>query len=57
MELHYPNGITIHPTTGGQIFVADSDNNHIQVFSDDLKSPSRTLSLFMVIIHLIIAMM
>ena len=34
-EFYYPGGITICPTTG-QVFVADSDNNRIQVFKNDL---------------------
>ena len=35
LQFHYPTGITVHPTTG-QIFVADSYNNRIQVFTHDL---------------------
>ena len=35
LQFNYPRGITIHPTTG-QILVADSDNNRIQVFNNDL---------------------
>ena len=34
-EFYCPGGITICPTTG-QVFVADSDNNRIQVFKNDL---------------------
>ncbi len=35
LEFIYPNGITVHPTTR-QIFVADTNNNRIQVLNDDL---------------------
>ena len=35
LQLYYPKGITVHPTKG-QIFVADSYNNRIQVFNNDL---------------------
>ena len=35
VQFYFPMGITVHPTTG-QIFVADSDNNRIQVFNNDL---------------------
>ena len=34
-RFNHPAGITVHPTTG-QIFVADSGNNRIQVLNDDL---------------------
>ena len=34
-QLYYPRGITVHPITG-HIFVADSWNNRIQVFTNDL---------------------
>ena len=35
LQFYYPNGITVHPTTG-HIFVADCSNNRIQVFNNDL---------------------
>ena len=35
LQLHNPDGIAVHPTTG-QIFVADRNNNRIHVFNDDL---------------------
>ena len=35
LQFNIPKGITVHPTTG-QIFVADGDNNRIQVFNNDL---------------------
>ncbi len=35
LQFDNPCGITVHPTTG-QIFVADSSNNRIQVFNNDL---------------------
>ena len=35
LQFYYPNGITVHHTTE-QIFVADSSNNRIQVFNNDL---------------------
>ncbi len=35
LQFHTPRGITVHPTTG-QIFVADSYNNRIQIFNNDL---------------------
>ena len=35
LQFTYPAGITVHPTTG-QIFVADFQNNCIQVLNDDL---------------------
>ena len=35
LRFSYPAGIAVHPTTG-QIFVADSSNKRIQVFTDDL---------------------
>ena len=35
LQFNYPMGIKVHSTTG-QIFVADSDNNRIQVFNNDL---------------------
>ena len=34
-QFNHPTGITVHPTTG-QIFVADNNNNRIQVFTHDL---------------------
>ena len=43
LQFNYPMGITVHPTTG-QIFVADSFNNRIQVFNNDL-TLSRTITL------------
>ena len=43
LQFHYPRGITVHPTTA-QIFVADSYNNRVQVFSLDL-SYSHTITL------------
>ncbi len=33
--INHPRAIAVHPTTG-QIFVADSNNNRIQVFNNDL---------------------
>ena len=35
LQFNYPRGIKVHPTIG-QIFVADSWNNRIQVFNNDL---------------------
>ena len=35
LQFYSPKGIAVHPTTG-QIFVADSGNNRIQVFNSDL---------------------
>ena len=35
LQFNYPRGIKVHPTMG-QIFVADSWNNRIQVFNNDL---------------------
>ena len=35
LPLNFPTGIAVHPTTG-QIFVADTGNNRIQVFNNDL---------------------
>ena len=35
LEFRYPEGITVHPTTG-QIFVAEFGNNRIQVLNEDL---------------------
>ena len=35
LQFSYPMGIAVHPITG-QIFVADSGNNRIQVFNNDL---------------------
>ena len=35
LQFNNPTGITVHPTTG-QIFLADSYNNRIQVFNNDL---------------------
>ena len=35
LEFLYPDGITVHPTTG-QIFVAEHGNNRIQVLNDNL---------------------
>ena len=35
LQFNHPTGITVHPTTG-QVFVADTDNNRIQVFTHDL---------------------
>ena len=35
LQFNYPIGIAVHPTTG-QIFVADTGNNHIQFFTKDL---------------------
>ena len=35
LQFYYPRSITVHPTTG-LVFVADSYNNHIQVFNSDL---------------------
>ena len=35
LQFNYPMGIKVHPTTG-QIFVADSDNNRIQVFNNNI---------------------
>ena len=35
LQFNHPSNIIIHPTTG-QIFVADSGNNRIQVFNNDL---------------------
>ena len=35
LQFYCPNGITVHPTTE-LIFVADSSNNRIQVFNNDL---------------------
>ena len=35
LDFHYPEGITVHPTTG-QIFVAEFGNSRIQVLNDDL---------------------
>ena len=35
LQFHCPMGITVHPTTG-QIFVADCENDRIQVFNNDL---------------------
>ena len=35
LEFNYPIGITISPTTG-QIYVADTNNHHIQVLNPDL---------------------
>ena len=35
LQFWFPHGVTVHPTTG-QIFVADSMNKRIQVFSNDL---------------------
>ncbi len=34
-QFNSPTGITVHPTTG-QIFVADYDNNRVQVFNNNL---------------------
>ena len=41
LQFNYPGGITVHLTTG-QIFVADGNNERIQVFNNDL-SFSHTL--------------
>ena len=35
LRFYYPRGITVHPTTG-LVFVADCNNNRIQVFNSDL---------------------
>ena len=35
LQFNDPRGITVHPTTG-QIFIADTDNHHIQVLNKDL---------------------
>ena len=43
LQFNTPAGITVHPTTG-QIFVADSLNHRIQVFTNDLTF-SRTITL------------
>ena len=43
LQFNYPGGITVHPTTG-QIFVADGNNERIQVFNNDL-SFSHTITL------------
>ena len=43
LQFNYPGGITVHPTTG-QIFVADGNNERIQVFNNDL-SFSHTINL------------
>ena len=40
-QFNDPKGIAVHPKTG-QIFVADSKNNRIQIFNNDL-SPASTL--------------
>ena len=42
LKFNTPVGITVHPTTG-QIFVADGNNNRIQVFNNDLTF-SRTIA-------------
>ena len=42
LQFNTPAGITVHPTTG-QIFVADRNNNRIQVFKNDLTF-SRTIA-------------
>ena len=34
-RLKHPSGITVHPTTG-EVFIADSSNNCVQVFNNDL---------------------
>ena len=35
LQFHTPRGITVHPTTG-QIFIADTNNNRIQILNKDL---------------------
>ena len=35
LQFNHPKGITVHPTTG-LVFVADSNNDRIQVFNSDL---------------------
>ena len=42
LQFNTPAGITVHPTTR-QIFVADCNNNRIQVFNNDLTF-SRTIA-------------
>ena len=35
LQFNFPEGITVHPTTG-QIFVADRSNHRVQIFNNDL---------------------
>ena len=45
LQFNYPRGIAVHPTTG-QIFVADSYNNRIQVFNNDLTFSNIIVALY-----------